>query len=81
MGKPFARFAALAAAMAAAIGAVQAAGTRWSPDLAKARELYTGYESRGKGGKRAHRPTGIAGVQRAARKAQNVARNRRAHRG
>ena len=66
--------------MAAAISAVQAAGVRWSPDLAKARADYNGYESRGKGGKRSRRPTGIAGVRRAARKAQNVARNRREHR-
>lgn len=39
------------------------------------------YESHGKGGKRAHRPTGIAGVRRAALKARNRQRNRRAHRG
>lgn len=39
------------------------------------------YESHGKGGKRAHRTTGIAGVKRAALKARNRQRNRRAHRG
>lgn len=39
------------------------------------------YTSRGKGGKRAHRPTGIAAVRRAAGKRRNVQRNRRAHHG
>lgn len=39
------------------------------------------YESRGKGGKRAHRNTGIAAARRAAGKRRNVLRNRRAHRG
>lgn len=38
------------------------------------------YRSRGHGGKRAHRPTGICAARRAARKARNVQRNRKAHR-
>jgi hypothetical protein len=38
------------------------------------------YESRGKGGKRPHRTTGIAGVRRAATKRRNQIRNRKAHR-
>lgn len=37
------------------------------------------YESHGKGGKRAHRIGKVAGAKRAALKARNVKRNRRAH--
>lgn len=78
MGKPFARANALVAAMAMALlGGI--AATNFSV-IEKARREASGYESRGKGGKRAHRPTGIAGVRRAACKARNVKANRRAHR-
>ncbi len=73
---PFAR----ARAMMAAVVAIRA-----QFQLGVLRDIalsgMAAYESRGKGGKRAHRPTGIAGVRRAALKARNRQRNRRAHRG
>lgn len=69
---PFHRSQALIAlmvgAMSAGYGAMQAAKT-----------LAGGYKSRGHGGKRAHRDTGIAKGRRAACKARNVKANRRAH--
>lgn len=73
--KAFARAHMLMAALAAAI-------TNRFDDpsgFEKALSLAASYESHGKGGKRAHRPTGIAGVKRQALKARNVTRNRRAH--
>lgn len=79
MGKPFARANALVAAMAAAITSIAALNTDYDA-VKRAKAAAGGYESRGKGGKRAHRPTGIAGVRRAACKARNVKANRRAHR-
>lgn len=59
----------VAAAMAAPFGQRQAQLAAIGP-----------YKSRGKGGKRPRHMTGISAMKRAAKKARNVARNRRAHR-
>ena len=73
---PFARARAMMAAIAAIYAQFQGGVLR---DIAL--RGVAPYESHGKGGKRAHRPTGIAGVRRAALKSLNRQRNRRAHRG
>lgn len=79
--RPFARARSLMSVLAAAITAYSSNGTAAArADLDLARLNAGSYESRGKGGKRAHRPTGIAGVRRAACKARNVKANRRAQR-
>lgn len=65
--------------MMAAISAIMAGGFPSVIAQAKISELGS-YESRGKSGKRPHRPTGIAGVRRAAAKRRNVLRNRRQQR-
>lgn len=75
-GRPFA----LATALAALFAAAHAEFPAGSVALQQALAVLPPYESRGKGGKRAHRKTGIAAQRRAARKARNVRRNRRAHR-
>lgn len=71
MSKPFARAIALMAAFAAAITS--------GVGVDAARAAAAGYTSNGHSGKRAHGPTGIAGVRRASLKARNVKANRRAH--
>ena len=73
MGRPFARASALFAMIAAAMALGEG--------LARTDALgaVPAYRSRGKGGKRPQRPTGIAGVKRAALKARNQQRNRMAH--
>lgn len=73
LSAPFSRslalFHAIAAAMQLPLGA---------RDLALAQ--IPAYVSRGKGGKRPHRSVGTKAYQRAACKARNVQRNRKAHR-
>lgn len=78
MGKPFARANALMAAVAMAV--MNSAAVTGFAEVMKARELAAGYVSRGHGGKRAHRMTGITRVRRQALKTRNVKANRRAHR-
>lgn len=80
--RAFHRSRALITALAAAVMSFGAStpGSAASVALSQARDAAATYKSRGHGGKRAHRPTGIAGVQRAARKARNVKANRRAQR-
>lgn len=70
---PFSR----AQGLMAAIGAILAMHTSKSVADSRIAELPA-YESRGKGGARAHRPSGIAAVRRAARKTRNQARHRAA---
>lgn len=72
--QPFARAMAFMAALAA-INSMPLAIQQ-----AKLAELGT-YESRGKGGKSPSRHVGTKRARRAALKARNVRRNRRAHRG
>lgn len=70
-----------ASLMMAAIAAVMAQ-TAGSPLLQQQRLAELGpYESRGKGGKRAYRASGISAARRAAMKARNRRRNKLAHRG
>ena len=68
-----------AKSMMSAIAAVLAAGFNTAEQRAKLVALGQ-YESHGKGGKHPHRSVGTAAHKRAALKARNVARNRRAHR-
>ncbi len=66
--------------MFAAIATIIAMGM---PAMAQQQKLASlgEYTSRGKGGKRSSRSVGTAAFRRAAVKAKNKARNRRAHRG
>ena len=79
-GNEFHRFnslmAAIAAILANAEGAFEVAQAQ-----AKMQEMAGGYESRGHGGKRAHRNSGVAAIRRARVKAKGRAQNRRNHKG
>lgn len=75
MGRPFERAQAVAAAVAFALSLTDTAARQ------AALADTPAYKSRGKGGKRPHRHVGTAAAKRAAVKARNVKRNRRAHRG
>ena len=77
MGRPFARAAQLFSLVQAAV-ALHGAGT---VELQVALSGLPAYRSRGKGKGRRHDQGGTRAAQRAALKARNVIRNRRAHRG
>lgn len=70
---PFARARALMAAIQLIAGMAL-------PQQHAALAALPAYESRGKGGKRPRRSVGTKAFQRAASKARNVQRNRKAHR-
>ena len=74
MGHPFSRFNMLMQAVMSMMSSTP--GMRLDAALA----AKGGYQSHGKGGKSARRPTGIAKVRRAALKARNVRKNRANHR-
>lgn len=83
MGKPFARMGLLMRAVAAAIMSYRAeAAGKFSPQVAGKiqADMLGGYESRGKGGKRAHTPTGISAVRRGRAKDKGRALNKARHR-
>lgn len=67
-------------AMMAAIGALISQGLKGF-ELQQSLNEVGQYKSRGKGGKTAHRPSGIARQRRHAMKTRNRARHRRACRG
>lgn len=77
MGHPFARVQMLVAAMSAIFAS--AGAEEHAAALASAKNLAGSYESRGHGGKSAHRGTGIAAARRAKVARAGRAQNRRNH--
>ena len=73
-GQPFRRILAVMAEMAA----IRNEHGHSTLGASMMQNAYAAYTSRGHGGKRAHRPTGISACKRAARKARNVRRHRAA---